>query len=477
MTKPFVNHLVVDAAAFIKNAKIEEYGQHIYSLKCIIDEIRDRATRERLQVLPYDLDLREPTAASIATVTEVSKKTGDFATLSANDLRLAALVYELEVQEAGSNAHINLNPQIQVTFESRRKPRGDPSKIAGFFYPKKKTTENIANNDCGSVDGSVPEEQEEELADNLVRKCVIRGDAPQKSNLRTCDETEGQKLEKTEDRTGLTEPEAVDRYSLVELNENNNHIVHGNNTAESDIDDDGDNDTNSNENSDGHDTENENDDRDDDDETGWITTDNLKETLERMGGAPEEPVDEENIGVACLTTDFAVQNVLLHMGLHIVSLDGMLVRRLKSYVFRCHGCFKITKNMSKKFCWNCGNATLDRVSVTVNTDGSMAYHLSRRKPTTTRGLRYSLPKPEGGKFAQNPVLCPDQPRPRLMLSGRAREKLDVFDEDYLNRDSPFLMNDVYSRSARLGIRLTSASGRRQNPNEWKGGKKRGGKRR
>ena len=37
---------------------------------------------------------------------------------------------------------------------------------------------------------------------------------------------------------------------------------------------------------------------------------------------------------------FSLQNVLIQMGLNVVSVDGMLIKRAKSFVLRCHACFK-----------------------------------------------------------------------------------------------------------------------------------------
>lgn len=35
-----------------------------------------------------------------------------------------------------------------------------------------------------------------------------------------------------------------------------------------------------------------------------------------------------------------LQNVLLQMGLHVLAVNGMLIRRARSYILRCHGCFR-----------------------------------------------------------------------------------------------------------------------------------------
>ena len=34
------------------------------------------------------------------------------------------------------------------------------------------------------------------------------------------------------------------------------------------------------------------------------------------------------------------QNVLIQMGLHVISLDGMLIREVRSYVLKCYACFR-----------------------------------------------------------------------------------------------------------------------------------------
>jgi rRNA maturation endonuclease Nob1 len=42
---------------------------------------------------------------------------------------------------------------------------------------------------------------------------------------------------------------------------------------------------------------------------------------------------------ACMTGDFAMQNVALQMGLNLVNIDGGGIRNVKTWVLRCHGCF------------------------------------------------------------------------------------------------------------------------------------------
>lgn len=76
-----VTHLVVDATGFIKNAPlivkrllqfllivsiVQDIGANIYSVSEVVREIRDRQTRERMKVLPYELKLKEPSNESFS---------------------------------------------------------------------------------------------------------------------------------------------------------------------------------------------------------------------------------------------------------------------------------------------------------------------------------------------------------------------------------------------------------------------------
>lgn len=50
--------------------------------------------------------------------------------------------------------------------------------------------------------------------------------------------------------------------------------------------------------------------------------------------------EQEPLPVACMTTDFAMQNVLLQMGLNLVGVEGRRIDKVKTWVLRCHACFK-----------------------------------------------------------------------------------------------------------------------------------------
>jgi hypothetical protein len=46
------------------------------------------------------------------------------------------------------------------------------------------------------------------------------------------------------------------------------------------------------------------------------------------------------LDVACMTGDYAVQNVIKQIGLNLVGTGGKKMAQVKSWVLRCHACFK-----------------------------------------------------------------------------------------------------------------------------------------
>lgn len=99
------------------------------------------------------------------------------------------------------------------------------------------------------------------------------------------------------------------------------------------------------------------------------------------------------------------------MGLPLLSLDGMTVRRVKQWILRCAACFKTCTEMGRLFCPVCGNATLDRVSCSVNAKTGATYvHLRKNHKVNLRGSKFSIPAPDPtkGRFEGDLLLREDQ---------------------------------------------------------------------
>ncbi|XP_071401191.1 RNA-binding protein NOB1 isoform X1 [Centroberyx affinis] len=428
MATALVEHVVADAGAFLKKAPLQEIGKNIYTLKDVVDEIRDKPTRRSLAFLPYQLNFKEPHPEHIRLVTEFSKKTGDYPSLSATDIKVLALTYQLELEHVGAE-HLRKEPEVKVQIQSTQRHPEAPVNVAGFHFPSRKPADGSSGGrqSPAQTQTSVPADEfnsfqfwrnplpsiEADLLDLLNVDDITVSDS--RSEVETLPETEEQR--ESEDHSG----------------------------EES-----------------GEDEEEEGDD-DDDDGGGWITPSNISQ-VKMESGDWTAPAD---VRVGCLTTDFAMQNVLIQIGLHVLSVNGMLIKQARNHILRCHACFKTTTNMSKVFCSHCGNKTLKKIAVTVSEDGSIQMHLSKNpKVLNPKGLRYTLPTPQGGKHGNNPHLVEDQRFPQQRLSRKARQKTDVFDPNYEAGASPFCENDIYSRAANLQLRDGQCGGgrRRANPN-------------
>jgi len=141
------------------------------------------------------------------------------------------------------------------------------------------------------------------------------------------------------------------------------------------------------------------------DDEGWITSENIFEVdpLESVGRAnakrndgPVRPKAQDH-EVACVTTDYAMQNVMIQMQLRLVTLEGRAVTTIRRFVLKCDACAAICRNLEKRFCPSCGNNTLARLSYSISPEGVLTYHYKKGRRVNTRGLRYSLPKPNGGR--------------------------------------------------------------------------------
>lgn len=98
-------------------------------------------------------------------------------------------------------------------------------------------------------------------------------------------------------------------------------------------------------------------------------------------------LEEKTATVACLTMDFAMQNVLMQMGLNVAMLDGKVIKQMRTFIFRCYACFKTTSIMTKVFCPHCGNKTLKKVEVTLDEDGKQQIHINFQRPLSAKGKK------------------------------------------------------------------------------------------
>jgi RNA-binding protein NOB1 len=171
------------------------------------------------------------------------------------------------------------------------------------------------------------------------------------------------------------------------------------------------------------------------DDDGWITPSNIKKHQAQDVSA-DTTQETRHMKVACASHDFALQNVLLQIGLNLVSGNGSRIRQVKTYVLRCHACFHITRKMTLRFCPSCGGATLMRTSTSVDASGKRQIHLKRNMQWNNRGTVYAIPAQQHGtanmKGRENLILRADQREvEKIEKANRYRKTVDLLDDDYL----------------------------------------------
>eukprot|EP00842_Homolaphlyctis_polyrhiza_P000031 jgi/Hompol1/1028/HPOL_004430-RA len=209
---------------------------------------------------------------------------------------------------------------------------------------------------------------------------------------------------------------------------------------------------------------------------GWITPKNIAKIKARDAYGASSDTDPKSMpSVACMTTDFAMQNVLMQMNLKVLSVDGVVVRQLKNWVMRCHACFKVTKDMEKRFCPSCGNNTLMRTSYSIDANGQARYFLKRNFQYNLRGTTFSIPMPKGGKAGRNTnpdmILREDQREHQKALKEKERfDKRLLKHSDAGAMDLSSIFADSSSLLSKTGAPIIGAG--RRNVNEAKRGRRR-----
>uniref|UniRef100_A0A182VX29 RNA-binding protein NOB1 n=1 Tax=Anopheles minimus TaxID=112268 RepID=A0A182VX29_9DIPT len=398
---PKFQHLIVDTAAFVKNVQLQNYAENCYTVPGVLAEIRNNRQMKALAVLPYNLQVKSADPDVLAKVVAIAKKTGDFASLSLVDMQVIALTYELETIHVGSD-HLREEPKPAITVTADTKPASlqGTELLKGFYVPSKKNEADDDSQQERSVSESSHEHNESEEHDHSELASETVPD----------EQTETGHDSANEEQDPDNEEEDPEEECCEE---------------EDDLEDEAD---------------------DDDDDDGWITPGNIKQVKRDMGMDLHE---ETPTTVACITIDYALQNVLKQIGLQVAALDGRIIKQVRTYILRCYACFKTTPDATKVFCPNCGNKTLKKVAVSLDSEGKQIIHINTRRPLTAKYKNRPVAKFDGGKYATNPLLFEDQPLPQQRISGKARSKTNALGDDYTAGYSPFVMRDVDSRSAVL----------------------------
>ncbi|KAF4460212.1 UPF0271 [Fusarium albosuccineum] len=399
-----IHSLVLDTGPLIKNDPpantLRAKAEQLYTLPCIISEIRDAATRSRVEttLLPF-VTLRSPKPESVKVIRDFARRTGDLAVLSKPDIEVLALGYELECERNGGDWRLRKTP-------GQKGLNGKPNKPAeGEAEPK--TEENL-----------------ESAVDKLNIDSEPASEKPESSQEQ---DTPAPETTETTETTHTTETAEVTQETVAtEATEDTNDTELPGEKADETIE-----------------AVEEASDSDDD---GWITPSNLKKHQAASAGSVVPTATQKTLQAAVLTSDYAMQNVALRMNLNLVAPSLTRITYLKNWVLRCHGCFTVSKDMNRQFCPSCGQPTLNRVSCSTDEHGNFKLHLKKNFQWNNRGNVYSVPKPvhgsangrlpknAGGKngWGNNLIFAEDQKEfTRAADDQRRQRKKDLMDQDYL----------------------------------------------
>lgn len=403
----------------------------------MVKEIKNKRQLKRLCVLPYDLVIDEPSPSAVQHVIDFAKKTGDYLSLSSADIKVIALTYQLECELVGKD-HLRAEPVVAKTIASKQKPVEliDKNPLAGFYVPpqKEKVEEKTRLN--RELVAEKVEQEARENGEEDGEESEIDDQAETAQNFTDVAQKTEETVEELEDKfnklnCGLVSESEADQILVSVKDESKKND---------------DNEQSEDEESEESETESE-----EDDESSWITPSNLEEMKSACGKDVID--DEKQARVACMSTDYAVQNVLKQINLNIAALDGRIIKQMRTYILRCYACFKTTSIMTKLFCPNCGNKTLKRVAVSIDENGQQVIHINLRRPLTAKGKNQSIPRFQGGKHSSNPILFEDQPIPKQFPSRVARTKTNAMDEDYIAGNfCEFFMNKLKKAIEKLNIR-------------------------
>ena len=473
--------IILDAGPLLNNdpsiSTLVAKCEKIYTTPAVLSELKDKDARARVQttVLPF-LTIKSPSPTSIKTITDFARKTGDLAVLSKTDIGILALAYELECERNQGDWRLRKIPG-QKGLNGASPSASQPEKVhcapneVERAASSERTPETQNSTLVTPIEGISPKNALDDEFHNTFESIELDAGSTTVNTLR-CETDhsgydQGPKVTITPSKTYLqdlndpptTETTTSNSPTPISTEATSHEATKPNpatrpveNPAVSDasqpiiptVDQDASVPVQVSEVS----TAPEAPDQESSDSEGWITPANIKKHQAKDRIASTTPASEEKImQVSTITSDFAMQNVLLQMNLNLLSPSLLRIKYLKTFILRCHACFQTTKQMDKQFCPRCGKPTLTRVSCSTNAKGEFQIYLKKNMQWNTRGDRYSIPKPVsgtahgkfgnargGGKggWGQELILAEDQKEymRAMQIEGRKKER-NLMDEDYL----------------------------------------------
>lgn len=428
--------VVVDAGIVIRGERFDRFGNEFFTTSEVYLEIRDAQARRNLQQLPVELKIREPEKEDFQAVKRFAKETGDLGSLSTNDMGLMALAVTLH-RVSGVGKELRSTPELAGVIKKSVPFSWAPQTCDGSVFAQNggassssrrasefdaEVWESDSDDEKPRMEGIAEEAEEDDAADS-GRKGAGKGPSEETEEKKAGEGCEDKECCHTPEKTATATSDAagpatgaksltegMEKLDLGDDDDKASTVADDKKPAtarilsaafnHSTVVDAKDHDESS------------------DDDDGWVTVDNIR----RLNNVVDENAEEEDElpgTVAIASTDYSVQNVSIQMGLKALSIDGFRIRNVKMWGKICRGCFHSTRETEKIFCPKCGNATLDRVPITLDAEGRMIVHDGRRRTKNLRGSIYSIPKYKGGhgRATKNIMLAEDE----MYIGGRHRQ--------------------------------------------------------
>ncbi|KAK6534118.1 Nin1 binding protein [Arthrobotrys megalospora] len=406
-----IDTLILDTGPIIKNVcspqSLLAKAGTLVTLPSVVSEIRDATTRSRFETLwaPF-LQYRSPRPESVKYVSQFAKKTGDYGVLGATDLQVLALTYEVECEKVGGVEEFEKRLQKKEQEKNTNKEGGGAKKGKRRSGRGKAPSSGPTEGQAESQTGDAQENDDEGWT-------TVSTSRKNKKPARPAPKPEAEKAAIVPEATPEPTPEPPTlTQSLEGLSVTSQPSPDTVEEIEPEITSES--------------------------EDDWITPDNLAVHLISDGTISKPATTTTQIMTACCTTDFAMQNVLLQLHIHLFSPTTMSrITSVKSHVLRCHACFKISRDMTRQFCPSCGQPALAKVTCSTNSRGAFRIHLKKNWQWNNRGNVFSMAKPQHGTASmkgvrENIVLSEDQREYEKALKDSKRYKeRDLMDIDYL----------------------------------------------
>ncbi|CCC69535.1 hypothetical protein NCAS_0C05450 [Naumovozyma castellii] len=422
-THPHVKALVLDATPLITQSytHYQNYAQEFYTTPTVFHEIKDEQARKNLDIWKDlgALKLVHPGEEAIERVSKFAKLTGDYSVLSANDIHILALAYQLEVTLNKGDWRLRQKPgdvleclkEEEKELKEKERKKKKESTVEEELLVKKKPRRRGGKKQKAKREAMLAAQAAEAETTKVVPAAEKEEEAVISDEVKHQEET-------------AVEEEVKDEQTPEEL------------------------------------------DNDEDDDGDWITPDNLTEAIIKDSGedttgsqgieAIDNGSDALNLPrnqVALATGDFAVQNVALQLNLNLMNfMSGLRIKRLRNYMLRCHACFRLfpipKDGKVKHFCPSCGGqGTLLRCAVSVDSvTGKITPHLKANFQWNNRGNRYSMASPlsknSQKKYGKKGFVHSKQPEESLLLREDQKEYEKVMkQEDWTRRHNEKVLNN------------------------------------